>query len=113
MSTVQWHYGTKVVLPRRVKADLATIVAVPAAILYTVFRDAAGGGVSLGKRALGLTIIRLVDGRRCTARHVWARNLLDVVPIINVIDFIMMCVDRRGQKIMDRWLQLQVVEVCS
>jgi len=36
-----------------------------------------------------------------------------VVPIINVIDFIMMCVDRRGQKIMDRWLQLQVVEVCS
>jgi uncharacterized RDD family membrane protein YckC len=140
MSTVQWHYGTKVVLPRRVKADLAdealaaailfgplllgqalvgsvpdlllrvTIVAFPAAILYTVFRDAAGGGVSLGKRALGLTIIRLVDGRRCTARHVWARNLLDVVPIINVIDFIMMCVDRRGQKIMDRWLRLQVVE---
>src|SRR5262249_59365367 len=96
---------TKVVLPRRVKADLAdealaaailfgplllgqalvgsvpdlllrvTIVAFPAAILYTVFRDAVGGGVSLGKRALGLTIIRLVDGRRCTARHVWARNL--------------------------------------
>ena len=59
---------------------------------------------------MGLTIICLVDGRRCSAQHVWARNLLDVVPIVNLIDFIMMCVDRRGQKIMDKWLRLQVVE---
>ena len=138
MSATPWHYGPRVVLPRRVKADLVdeaiaaailfgplgqalagsvpdlllrvTIVAIPAAILYAVFRDAVGGGASLGKRALGLTIICLVDGRRCSAQHVWARNLLDVVPIVNLIDFIMMCVDRRGQKIMDKWLRLQVVE---
>src|SRR5215831_2268331 len=136
MSATPWHYGPRVVLPRRVKADLVdeaiaaailfgplgqalagsvpdlllrvTIVAIPAAILYAVFRDAVGGGASLGKRALGLTIICLVDGRRCSAQHVWARNLLDVVPIVNLIDFIMMCVDRRGQKIMDRRLRLQV-----
>src|SRR5215510_15470545 len=73
MSAIPWHYGPRVVLPRRVKADLVdeaiaaailfgplllgqalagsvpdlllrvTIVAIPAAILYAVFRDAVGG----------------------------------------------------------------------
>ena len=140
MSTAQRHYGTKVVLPRRVKADVVddaisaailfgplllgqalvgsvpdallrvTIVAFPAGILSFVFRDVVGGGTSYGKRALGLKIIRLADGRRCTSRHVWARNLLDVIPIVNLIDFVLMCVDRRGQKLMDKWLRLQVIE---
>ena len=140
MSAVQRYYGPKVVLPRRVKADVVddaiaaailfgplllgqalvgsvpdpllrvTIAGIPAGILYFVFRDAVGGGTSFGKRALGLRIIRLADGRRCTPGQVWARNLLDVVPILNLIDFVLMCVDRRGQKLMDKWLRIQVVE---
>jgi hypothetical protein len=30
--------------------------------------------------------------------------------VVNVIDFIMMCVDKRGQKLMDKLLKIQVVD---
>jgi len=134
------HYGQKVILPRRIKADVvdgavtavilivpllvgqaiaghapdpvlrATLLSIPAGILYSILRDAIGGGTSLGKRAMGLTIIRLDDGRACTPRHVWARDLLDPIPMLSLVDFIGMCVDRRGQKLMDKWLGVQVIE---
>ena len=104
------HYGPRVILPRRIKADLvdaaiaATIVfcplllgqalagvvpdpvlrtfilGIPAGIGYSLFRDAAGRGTSLGKRVLGLRLIRLEDGKPCTPRRVWTRNLLDPYP---------------------------------
>ena len=134
------HYRPRVILPRRLKADLldsaisaailigplllgqalvgsvpdpflrATWLGIPAGISYSLFRDAVGGGTSLGKRALGLTVIRLADGRPCTPRQVWARDLVDLIPIVGLVDFIFMCVDRHGQKLMDKWLRIQVVE---
>ena len=134
------HYAPKAALPRRIKADLvdgaiaAVILVVPvlvgqvlsdvvpdaglrlfalgipAAIVYSLFRDAAAGGTSLGKRALGLRVIALEDGRPCRARRVWARNLLDPIPIVGLVDFIWMCVDRHGQKLMDKLFRTQVVE---
>lgn len=133
-------YAPTVILPRRIKAELfdstiASAIAVvpaligqgladrlpdlllrlfwlgiPAAILYVLFRDAVGRGTSWGKRALGLRIIDVTNGAVCGRGQVWARNLLDVIPVINFIDFIWMCVDKHGQKWMDRWLGTQVVE---
>ena len=35
------------------------------------------------------------------------------MPIINLIDFILMCIDPRGQKLMDKWLGIQLVEGAS
>lgn len=132
--------GRKVILPRRLKADVvdgaisAAILITPlllgqalagsvpdlllrttwlgilAAVLYSVFRDAAGSGTSWGKRTLGMTVIHLDDGRPCTSRQVWARDLLDLIPIVNVIDFLLMCIDPHGQKLMDKWLGVQLVE---
>jgi uncharacterized RDD family membrane protein YckC len=134
------HYGSRVILPRRIKADLVDgvigavifigpllvgqglvgivpdaflrlfLLGIPAGIGYSLLRDSAGGGTSLGKRVLGLCLIRLEDGRPCTPRQVWARNLLDVLPGIDLIDFVWMCVDPHGQKLMDRRLQTQVIE---
>jgi uncharacterized RDD family membrane protein YckC len=135
-----WQYAPRVILPRRIKADLVDgaiaavifivpvlvgqavsdvvpdaglrlfFLGIPAAIGYSLFRDAAAGGTSLGKRALGLRVIALEDGRPCRARRVWARNLLDPIPIVGLVDFIWMCVDRHGQKLMDRLFRTQVVE---
>jgi hypothetical protein len=65
----------------------------------------------LGKRALGLRLIRLKDGKPCAPGHVWARNLLDPIPVIGLVDFVWMCVDKHGQKLMDRKLRTQVVEI--
>jgi uncharacterized RDD family membrane protein YckC len=134
------HYGSRVILPGRIKADLvdsaiaaaifagpllfgqvlagnvpdallrATLLGMPAGFLYSLFRDAAGGGTSLGKRVLRLRVIRLEDGQPCTSRRVWARDLLDPIPIVGLIDFIWMCIDRHGQKLMDKRLRIQVVE---
>ncbi|MBI3455306.1 MAG: RDD family protein [Candidatus Rokubacteria bacterium] len=130
----------KVILPRRFKADsidgvAATIlmlvplfaltaigdllpswlqplplIGIPGGVFYIVFRDAMGKGASVGKRALGLRIIDLRTGTPCSARRVWARNLLDLIPIVDLIDFVLMCLDSRGQKMMDKVLDTQVVE---
>ena len=86
------------------------IVGLPAAILYTIFRDAIGKGTSLGKRAMGLRLVDLQTGAPCSARSVRWRNVLDLVPFLNLIDFVLMCVDARGQKIMDKQLRLQLVD---
>jgi hypothetical protein len=134
------HYGPKVILPRRIKADLVdgaiatTIVlcpllvgqgltgivpdsllrslmlGIPAAIGYSMFRDSLGRGTSLGKRLIGLRLIRLEDGKPCGPRRVWSRNLLDLVPLVDSIDFLLMCFDEHGQKLMDKELQTQLVE---
>ena len=134
------HYGPRVILPRRVKGDLVDgiiaitifvcpallgqalvgmvpdsflrpfVLGIPAAFAYTLFRDSVGRGTSPGKRVLGLRVIRLEDGQPCTASRVWARNLLDPIPAIGLLDFVWMCVDERGQKLMDRRLHTQVVE---
>jgi len=86
------------------------IVGVPAAILYGLFRDAVGRGSSFGKRVLGLRLVDLRTGELCSASRVWLRNITDVVPILNLIDFILMCVDTRGQKLMDKHLRTQLVD---
>jgi hypothetical protein len=119
----------KVIQPRRFKADAAdsaiaslvlllplltipaigdrlppvlhplALAGVPASLLYIVFRD-----------SLGLRVIDLRTGRPCPGRRVWARNLLHPIPVLDVVDFLLMCVDRRGQKLMDKLLGTQVVE---
>lgn len=86
------------------------IAGVPAGILYGVFRDAIGKGTSMGKRTLGLRLVDLRTGDACSARHTRWRNILDLVPVLNLIDFILMCVDARGQKIMDKQLGIQLID---
>src|SRR5262249_53440302 len=78
-----------------------SLVGIVGGLLYIVFRDSCGKGTSLGKRWLGLRIIDLQTGVPCSSRRVWARNLFDLIPILNTVDFILMCLDSRGQKLMD------------
>jgi hypothetical protein len=49
-------------------------------------------------------------GAPCTTDRVWSRNLADLIPIVDVIDFVLMCLDPRGQKMMDKILHIQVTE---
>lgn len=86
------------------------LIGIPGGISYIIFRDAVGKGTSPGKGALGLRIIDLRTGTPCSARRVWARNVLDPIPIVDLIDFVLMCFDSRGQKIMDKVLDTQVAE---
>jgi uncharacterized RDD family membrane protein YckC len=135
------HYRPKVILPRRIKADLVDdaitaaimlgpllagqgltgalpdsilrlfVLGIPVGIGYFLFRDSVGFGTSAGKRLLGLPLIRLADGKPCTPGRVWARNLVDPIPLLGLVDFVWMCFDTHGQKLMDRKLGTQVVEI--
>ena len=137
---VSKHYGQKVIIPRRIKADFVdgfigvaicglllivgellpdkfmestawvSAIGVPLSFFYVLFRDAIGNGTSAGKRALGLVVIELNSGQPSSSVRVWSRNLIDILPIINLIDFIASCMDAHGQKIMDKILNTQVVE---
>jgi len=85
-----------------------SLAGIPLALIYVIFRDSIGRGTSLGKRALGLTIVDLRTEQPCNGRRVLARNVIDLIPVVDLIDFVLTCVDENGQKIMDRVLGTQV-----
>ena len=64
-----------------------------AGILYLPFRGALGRGTCHGKRYDGFQVIDLQTGVSCKGRQVWVRDLLDLIPLLNVVDFGMMCAD--------------------
>jgi uncharacterized RDD family membrane protein YckC len=83
---------------------------IPLALIYLIFRDSIGRGTSLGKRALGLSLVDLRTGQPCDGRRVLARNIIDIIPVIDLIDFVLTCVDENGQKMMDKVLGTQVTK---
>ena len=130
----------KVILPQRIKSDVVdgaisaslmlvplyvvyvcadylpepfhrlSLVGIPVALIYVIFRDSIGKGTSIGKRALGLVIVDLQTGQPCNGKRVLARNIIDIVPLVDLVDFLLTCLDKAGQKIMDKVLGIQVTE---
>lgn len=136
----QQTFGPKVNLPRRMKADLidgliGTVLFVlplltadalvdkvpdavvrfgilgwPIGIAYVLFRDVWGNGTSWGKRFMGLKIINTNTGESSTKARVLVRNIVDLIPVVNTIDFWVACADKHGQKYMDKLLDTQITE---
>jgi uncharacterized RDD family membrane protein YckC len=130
----------KVLLPQRIKADVLdgliasfllftpmfviygyadylvesfqrlSVVGIPVALVYGIFRDSVGRGTSVGKRALGLIVIDAQTGKPCDGKRVIARNVLDIIPVLDFVDFLLTCIDKKGQKIMDKMLGIQVTD---
>jgi uncharacterized RDD family membrane protein YckC len=78
--------------------------------LYMLFRDTIGRGSSPGKRAVGLVVIDVESGRESSGARVWLRDFIDMIPFVNLVDFLGSCMDMHGQKMMDKKLKTQVVE---
>ena len=53
--------------------------------IYWILRDGFFEGQSLGKRILGLKVVVQPQERPCTFRDSCVRNLLWIVPVINVV----------------------------
>jgi uncharacterized RDD family membrane protein YckC len=134
------NFGPKVIVPRRIKADLVdgligaailvvplmtadamvdkvpdlfvglSVLAWPASLLYVLFRDVWGNGTSWGKRLLGLRIIDTRTGDPTGRARVAARNIVDPIPLVSAVDFWFACADRNGQKYMDKLLDTQIIE---
>ena len=84
-----------------------------AAALYALFRDAVNGQ-SLGKFVVGQVVVEVDTGRRCGALGSIKRNLLLIVPGVNVVAIVLeartLMSDPQGQRLGDRLAQTQVVD---
>ena len=80
---------------------------------YLLFRDAIRGQ-SVGKFLLGLVVISLENGRPCSLAGSLGRNLLFLLPGVNVVAIFLetrtVVRDPQGQRLGDRLAQTQVVD---
>jgi len=80
--------------------------------IYLVVRDLRGQ--SIGKLLFGLVVIDLETGRRATLSASLRRNVVLIVPGVNiaavVLEFLTIVRDPQGQRLGDRLAQTQVVE---
>ena len=98
-------------------AVLSPMGYVVAAILgasYLLVRDGLFSGQSVGKRVAGLMVIHVGDGAPCAIWRSVGRNILLVIPGLNVVAFffefaVALC-DEQGMRLGDRMVRTQVVE---
>jgi uncharacterized RDD family membrane protein YckC len=87
-----------------------SLVGVFFGLMYILFRDGIGGA-SWGKRRNGLLVICLRTGEPCGFVGSFIRNFIALIPLIGFLDLILLFVHERGQRIGDRIMHIQVVEV--
>ncbi len=95
--------------------SLDSVLFLFAAAIYVLLRDALFvRGQSVGKFFFSLLVISLVTGRPCSRAESVRRNLLFLVPGLNVVAVILETVttvrDPQGLRLGDRLAQTQVVE---
>jgi len=102
-------YGDRSASPMaRFLIALAGLVGLSWSLLYTLVRDGLGQGQSLGKRMVGLMVVRLEDGRPCTIGNSIVRNLIG--SLLGIIDIIIVALfNQNGQRVGDMLLKTQVV----
>ena len=76
---------------------------------YTLLRDGMGKGQSLGKKMFKLMVVRLDDDQPSTRGNSAVRNLIGGV--LGFIDIIVALLGQKGQRVGDKLVNTQVVEV--
>jgi len=70
-------------------------------IFYFLVRDA--GGASIGKRIMGLRVVKINDyDRPATVVHSIVRNITLLVPLLNILDVVYAFTDPKGRRVGDR-----------
>ncbi len=86
-----------------------------AGILYWLLRGGCFDGQSVGKRLMGFKVVVGRSRTRCTAANSVLRNLLWVIPVVNVVmgltGIYYLSNDRAGQHWGDRLADTRVVKV--
>jgi len=100
-----WFYAAEVFN----KVSLYAII-----LIYILAKDCFFSGRSIGKLFLGLAVIKVKDGSFCTIKESVVRNLIYVIPGINIagllFEIILIIYQENGMRIGDRLAQTQVVE---
>lgn len=70
-------------------------------LFYFLVRD--GGGASIGKRIMGLRVVKINDyERHANVIHSIVRNLTLLVPLVNILDVVYAFTDPKGRRVGDR-----------
>ncbi len=70
-------------------------------LFYFLVRDA--GGASIGKRIMGLRVVKIDDyERHANVVHSIVRNLTLLVPLVNILDVVYAFTDSKGRRVGDR-----------
>jgi uncharacterized RDD family membrane protein YckC len=70
-------------------------------IFYFLVRDA--GGASIGKRIMGLRVVKYGDyDRPATVVHSIVRNITLLIPLLNILDVVYAYTDPKGRRVGDR-----------
>lgn len=77
--------------------------------LYILFKDCFNGK-SLGKRLVGLQVIDL-EGNVVKPRKALLRNILMVIPIFPLIEYIVMRCDKAGRRLGDQMAKSEVTDL--
>jgi uncharacterized RDD family membrane protein YckC len=76
------------------------------AIGYTLLRDGLGSGRSIGKKFMGLKVVK--DGNKCGFKDSLLRNI--TLMVLGPIDPIIALLDKDGMRLGDKIAKTQVVE---
>ncbi|MBL8013904.1 MAG: RDD family protein [Candidatus Omnitrophica bacterium] len=75
-----------------------------------VFKDCVGGQ-SLGKRVVGILVLGS-DGNSATAMDTIKRNVLLILPIVPLVEYVVMLRDpENGQRLGDKWAETKVTDL--
>lgn len=77
--------------------------------VYILFKDTFDGK-SLGRRLVGLQVIDL-EGNVAKPRKALLRNILMIIPIFPVIEYIVMRCDKSGRRLGDQMAKSQVTDL--
>lgn len=96
------------------EGSLAPLCAMVFAYVYLFVKDGFKGGQSWGKKAVGLMVIHLSDGKPCTVGQSAVRALitllLNLTIIGGVVEPLMVLITDNGRRLADRAVGTQVIE---
>jgi len=82
--------------------------------LYILLKDILFQGRSMGKLLFGLIVIQLTNGKPCKISQSILRNILFIIPGINIVSFFfevfVIYKDKKGIRLGDRLANTQVIE---
>ncbi len=78
-------------------------------VAYWLVRDALNGGMGVGKKYVGLRVVK-GDGSRCDMMSSLMRNVTFFIPILRWFELILPFTDREGYRVGDILAGTQVVE---
>jgi uncharacterized RDD family membrane protein YckC len=75
---------------------------------YLLVRDALGSGRSIGKKFMGLKVVK--GGQKCSYMDSAKRNVTLIIPLLNIVELVMPFVDKDGLRFGDKFAGTEVVE---